>query len=364
MNRMVRAYMHEEELRARHQATLLRLREDALQEKTKAHLEWLKIKKKALQSKGDDDKMPPLARMERGLLKKYKQEQVGLTCTCIYVSSYMIGAYISWYGAPYHYIHACTCVFNIHNTYMYCKKRNYGTKGTHYIAYCYCLYTIFLQAEIHRLKEAQKAARRERRLMLQQQKEISQMRRSAQYYRNKIHQHSRRVAHSPSPSPSLLLDEIQNASSRLLDESELSMGDVSVAEELSESESQRNKKSLTEPLEDLDFEPSLPKEYTEDFASYTTSPEPVLTATVQTETGTGELEGGEGDRTLTAEDLPSQQQTPVRSAKPKIKVSPPDGKKSPAGGKKAKVTRTPKSPSSESHTVKELERLAAIDPHE
>ena len=76
MNRMVRAYMHEEELRARHQATLLRLREDALQEKTQAHLEWLKIKKKALQKKGGDDKMPPLARMERGLLKKYKQEQV------------------------------------------------------------------------------------------------------------------------------------------------------------------------------------------------------------------------------------------------------------------------------------------------
>ena len=76
MSRMVRAYMHEEELRARHQATLLRLREDALQEKTKAHLEWLKIKKKALQRKGDDDKMPPLARMEKGLLKKYKQEQV------------------------------------------------------------------------------------------------------------------------------------------------------------------------------------------------------------------------------------------------------------------------------------------------
>ena len=76
MNRMVRAYMHEEELRARHQATLLRLREDALQEKTQAHLEWLKIKKKALQKKGDDDKMPPLARMERGLRKKYKQEQV------------------------------------------------------------------------------------------------------------------------------------------------------------------------------------------------------------------------------------------------------------------------------------------------
>ena len=191
------------------------------------------------------------------------------------------------------------------------------------------------------------------------------MRRSAQYYRNKIHQHSRRVSHSPSPSPSLLLDEIKTTSSRLLDESELSMGDVSVAEELLESESQRNRKSLTEPLEE-DLDQSLPREYTEDFASCTTSPEPVLTATIRTETGSGELEeaGEEGDRTLTAEDVQSQhQQTPVRSSKPKIKVSPPDDKKPSLGGGR-KVTRTPKSPSSESHTVKELERLAAIDPHE
>ena len=82
MGRMVRAYMHEEELRARHQATLLRLREDALQEKTKAHLEWLKVKKKALRKKGDDDKMPPLARMEKGLLKKFKQQQVSQSDFC------------------------------------------------------------------------------------------------------------------------------------------------------------------------------------------------------------------------------------------------------------------------------------------
>jgi hypothetical protein len=228
------------------------------------------------------------------------------------------------------------------------------------------LRSVVSQAEIHRLKEAQKAARRERRVMLQQQKEISQMRRSAQYYRNKIHQHSCRVAHSPSPSPSLLLDEIKTTSSQLLDESELSMGDISVAEELSESESQRNQKGLTEPLEEDDLDQSLPKEYTEDFASYTTSPEPVLTATIRTETGSGELEeAGEGDRTLTAENVPSQQQTPARSsAKPKIKVSPPEDKKPPLGSGKKVISRTPKSPSSESHTVKELERMAAIDPHE
>ena len=191
--------------------------------------------------------------------------------------------------------------------------------------------------------------------MLEQQKEISQMRRSAQYYRNKIHQHSRRVSHSPSPSPSLLLDEIRTTS-RLMDESELSMGDISVAEELSESESHRNNKSLTEPPEDLDLEQSLSKEYSENFPSYSPSLEPVLTATIHTETGSGILEAGEGDKTLTAEDVQSEQ-TPVKS-KPKIYVSPP-GKKSPPGGKKAK---TPKSPSSESHTVKELERLAAVDP--
>ena len=109
MNRMVRAYMHEEELRARHQATLLRLREDALQEKTQAHLEWLKIKKKALQRKGDDDKMPPLARMEKGLLKKYKQEQVrklNITAqlensrmSCLMILALIIGHIIRQYGS-------------------------------------------------------------------------------------------------------------------------------------------------------------------------------------------------------------------------------------------------------------------------
>ena len=68
------------------------------------------------------------------------------------------------------------------------------------------------QAEIRRLKEAQKTASHERKLMLLQQQEISKMKKSAKYYREKIRSHRERGA-SPmstptgdrefSPSPSL-----------------------------------------------------------------------------------------------------------------------------------------------------------------
>lgn len=43
---MVRQYMKEEEMRAAHQSSLLRLREKALKEKTKAELAWLEHQKK------------------------------------------------------------------------------------------------------------------------------------------------------------------------------------------------------------------------------------------------------------------------------------------------------------------------------
>ena len=193
--------------------------------------------------------------------------------------------------------------------------------------------------------------------MLQQQKEISQIRRSAQYYRNKIHQHSHRASHSPSPSPSLILDEIQNAS-HLLDESELSVGDISVAEELSESE---DHKSVTPtPLEDL--EDSLPEEYSSEFPTYCSSLEQVhvhvQTASAKTER---EKEEEERDKTLTESGLVSSR-TPVKS-KVKAETSP-LAKKSPPGVKRSKSPKSVKSPTSESHTVKELERLAATDPHE
>ncbi|XP_051788990.1 centrosome-associated protein 350 isoform X2 [Erpetoichthys calabaricus] len=103
---MVRQYMKEEEVRAHHQSSLLRLREKALKEKTKAELAWLELQKKRLRDKGEDDKMPPIRKRKRGLLLRLQQEQ----------------------------------------------------------------------AEIKRLKEANKAARKERQLILKQQEEIKRMR--------------------------------------------------------------------------------------------------------------------------------------------------------------------------------------------
>uniref|UniRef100_A0A671KJE4 Centrosome-associated protein 350-like n=1 Tax=Sinocyclocheilus anshuiensis TaxID=1608454 RepID=A0A671KJE4_9TELE len=103
---LVHQYMKEEEVRAQHQSSLLRLRQKALREKTKAELAWLEHQKRRLRDKGEDDKMPPLRKKQRGLILKLQQEQ----------------------------------------------------------------------AEIKRLQEANKAARRERQLLLKQQEEIERMR--------------------------------------------------------------------------------------------------------------------------------------------------------------------------------------------
>uniref|UniRef100_A0A4W5NPJ6 Centrosomal protein 350 n=1 Tax=Hucho hucho TaxID=62062 RepID=A0A4W5NPJ6_9TELE len=72
---MVRQYMKEEEVRAHHQSSLLRLRQKALKEKTKAELAWLEHQKRRLRDKGEDDKMPPIRKKQRGLLMKLQQEQ-------------------------------------------------------------------------------------------------------------------------------------------------------------------------------------------------------------------------------------------------------------------------------------------------
>ncbi len=45
MSRMLHQYVREEEMRAKHQAALLELREKAIKEKTDLQLELLKIKK-------------------------------------------------------------------------------------------------------------------------------------------------------------------------------------------------------------------------------------------------------------------------------------------------------------------------------
>jgi centrosomal protein CEP350 len=152
LSRMVRQYVNEEEMRAKHQATLLKIRERAIKEKTKAELEWLKVKKKQLEKKQDDDAMPPLIKREQGALRKLKHEQ----------------------------------------------------------------------AEIKRLREVQKRASQERKLMLLQQQDIARLQQSAQHYKEKIKRYSsqQRQTHSreespifeyspsPSPVPSVNLEEL------------------------------------------------------------------------------------------------------------------------------------------------------------
>ena len=60
------------------------------------------------------------------------------------------------------------------------------------------------QAEIRRLREAQREASQQRKLMLLQQRDIAHMRRSTQYYRQKMRRYgSKEQLFSPSPSPSL-----------------------------------------------------------------------------------------------------------------------------------------------------------------
>ncbi|XP_077964557.1 centrosome-associated protein 350 isoform X3 [Gasterosteus aculeatus] len=105
---MVRQYMKDEEVRLQHQSSLLHLRQKAVKEKTRTELAWLEHQKKRLRDKGEDDKMPPIRKKQRGLLMKLQQEQ----------------------------------------------------------------------AEIRRLQEANKAARKERQLLLKQQEEIERMRNS------------------------------------------------------------------------------------------------------------------------------------------------------------------------------------------
>ncbi|NXI42894.1 CE350 protein, partial [Galbula dea] len=113
---MVRQYMKEEEMRAAHQSSLLRLREKALKEKTKAELAWLEHQKKHLRDKGEDDKMPPIRKRQRGLLRRLQQEK----------------------------------------------------------------------AEIKRLQEANKAARKERQLILKQQAEIERIRQTTMKLQEKL----------------------------------------------------------------------------------------------------------------------------------------------------------------------------------
>ncbi|XP_044849033.1 coiled-coil domain-containing protein 187 [Mauremys mutica] len=72
---MAEQYLREEELRARHQTALLRLREKALQEKTKAELAWLEHRKGCLENLRDSEEVSAVAEKQHKILTRLKQEQ-------------------------------------------------------------------------------------------------------------------------------------------------------------------------------------------------------------------------------------------------------------------------------------------------
>ena len=56
---------------------MLKLRERALKEKTRAELAWLDQQKQQMRDKGKDDMYPAINKKKRGLKMRFQQEQVG-----------------------------------------------------------------------------------------------------------------------------------------------------------------------------------------------------------------------------------------------------------------------------------------------
>ncbi|XP_014663639.1 PREDICTED: centrosome-associated protein 350-like [Priapulus caudatus] len=71
---MVSMYMQDEQRRCEHQVALLKLRETALADKTKAEVAWLQMKKDKLRDKGRDEIMP-IRHQQRALLQKLEHER-------------------------------------------------------------------------------------------------------------------------------------------------------------------------------------------------------------------------------------------------------------------------------------------------
>ncbi|NWI71631.1 CE350 protein, partial [Todus mexicanus] len=67
-----------EELRARHQAALLKLRKKALREKARTELAWLGHQKRCLENLQDSKGASAMAAKQRKVLTELKQEQVNI----------------------------------------------------------------------------------------------------------------------------------------------------------------------------------------------------------------------------------------------------------------------------------------------
>lgn len=156
---MVRQYMKDEQVRLQHQGSLLHLRQKALKDKTKTELAWLEHQKKRLRDKGEDDKMPPIRKKQRGLLMKHQQEQVHIGEMIVIIRPVQINQSFS--------LHSC------------------------------------FKAEIRRLQEANKAARKESQLLLKQQEEIERMRNSTIKLRERL----KIAGGNPPTVSSTLIDE-------------------------------------------------------------------------------------------------------------------------------------------------------------
>ncbi|NWX06376.1 CE350 protein, partial [Caloenas nicobarica] len=72
---MVEQCLRGEELRARHQAALLKLRRKALREKAGAELAWLGHRKRCLENLQDSKGVSAMATKQRKILRELKQEQ-------------------------------------------------------------------------------------------------------------------------------------------------------------------------------------------------------------------------------------------------------------------------------------------------
>ncbi|NWT43120.1 CE350 protein, partial [Chroicocephalus maculipennis] len=72
---MVEQCLRGEELRARHQAALFKLRKKALREKARAELAWLGHQKRCLESLRDSEGASAMAAKQHKILTELKQEQ-------------------------------------------------------------------------------------------------------------------------------------------------------------------------------------------------------------------------------------------------------------------------------------------------
>lgn len=193
--------MREEELRSQHQASLLKLREKALKEKTKAELAWLKQQRQRLRDKGADDVYPQLDHKEKTLLKHLQKQQVSLWNSLRWCMFWVNCAQLKWlcaitteqcsfryemngrkiiFQSPFFkdllvfLFFTATTVLEHYLWYVWvCAHACVYVCGELYVLLWFC--DLWTQAEIRHLREANRLASKERQSLLKQHEEIARM---------------------------------------------------------------------------------------------------------------------------------------------------------------------------------------------